>query len=155
VSDLVPIGRVGKPHGVDGSFFVEQASESDAWFREGAQLVAGDAPVTVVGSKRGSGGRRVIKLDRDVPRGTVLAVPRASLPDPPEDTYYIFQLVGLAVEEEGGRPLGIVDDVIDGPANDSLQLDNGLLLPFIEDCVRHIDVEAGRIVVAPGWADAL
>ena len=74
----------------------------------------------------------MIKLDRPVPRGATLAVRRDELPEPGEDAYYVFQLVGLAVEEEGGRALGTVTDVENGPANDTLELDSGLLLPLVE-----------------------
>jgi 16S rRNA processing protein RimM len=113
-----------------------------------------ETPVEIVVSKRGAGGRPVIKLDRPVPRGATLAVRRDELPDPGEDTYYVFQLVGLAVEEEGGRPLGTVIEVENGPANDTLELDSGLLLPLVESCVLDVDTGAGRIVVARGFADA-
>jgi predicted short-subunit dehydrogenase-like oxidoreductase (DUF2520 family) len=50
----------------------------------------------------------VIRLDRQPPRGAELAVPRDELPPPGEDEYYEFQLLGLTVEEEGGRTLGRV-----------------------------------------------
>jgi ribosomal 30S subunit maturation factor RimM len=79
-------------------------------------------------------------------------VPRSSLPDPGPDTYYVFQLVGLAVEEDG-RALGTVQDVLPGPANDNLELDTGSLVPLIEDAIREIDLETGRVVLNPGFTD--
>jgi 16S rRNA processing protein RimM len=151
--DLVSIGRVGRPHGTDGSFVVEHASEDEARFAVGAVLTADGEPAEVVASKRVGGGRRAIKLDRHVSRGTELCVSRADLPEPSEDSYYVFQLVGLGVEEEGGRELGRVVDVTPGPANDALELDNGALLPLVEDCIRAVDLDTGRIVVAPGFAE--
>jgi 16S rRNA processing protein RimM len=153
-TDVVTVGRVGRPHGVDGSFFVEDASEAEERFATGAVLLVGGEPARVVVSKRGSGGRRVIKLDRPVSRGASLAVRRDELPEPDEDAYYVFQLIGLRVEEEGGRELGIVADVENMPANDALVLDSGLLLPMVDACVLELDLEAGRIVVARGFADA-
>jgi len=152
-SDLVAVGRVGRPHGVDGAFFVERPSERAKVFAVGAELLVAGEPATVVVSRHGSGNRPVIKLDRPVERGAELAVPRASLPRLPEDEYYVFELVGLRVEEEGGRFLGIVADVLDYPANDVLELDSGVSLPLVEACVRSVDVEGGRIVVAPGFVD--
>ena len=152
-SDLVAVGRVGRPHGVDGAFFVERPSERAKVFVVGAELLVAGRPATVVVSRHGSGNRPVIKLDRPVERGAELAVPRASLPRLPEDEYYVFELVGLRVEEEGGRFLGIVADVLDYPANDVLELDSGVSLPLVEACVRSVDVEGGRIVVAPGFVD--
>jgi 16S rRNA processing protein RimM len=152
--ELVVVGRVGRPHGIDGSFFVEGGSDSPERFARGATLLVDGVPVEITGSKRGSGGRFVIKLDRPVPRGATLAVRRAELPDPEPDSYYVFQLVGLSVEEEGGRPLGAVTDVSPGPANDALVLDSGLLLPMVESCVLDVDLEARRVLVARGFADA-
>jgi 16S rRNA processing protein RimM len=151
-SDLVTVGRVGRPHGVDGSFFVEGASEAPERFAVGASLLVDGQPAKVAVSKRGAGGRTVIKLDREATRGATLAVRRDELPEPEEDAYYVFQLVGLAVEEEGGRALGTVTDVENGPANDSLVLDSGLLLPLVDACVLELDVEAGRVLVARGFA---
>jgi 16S rRNA processing protein RimM len=150
VSELVQVGRVGKPHGLDGSFFVEQASEDDERFAEGATLRVNGEPATVVGFKR-SGGRPVIRLDREVPRGAELSVPRSELPPAGEHEYYAFELAGLAVEEEGGRGLGRVTAVQPGVANDVLELDCGLALPLVDACVLEVDLEAGRILVARGF----
>ena len=149
---LVNVGRVGKPHGLDGSFFVEQASEDERRFAVGATLYADGEAAQVVSSKR-SGGRPVIRLDREVDRGAELAVPRSELPSTAEDEYYEFQLLGLAVEEEGGRALGRVTAVHPGPANDALELDTALLLPLVAACVRQVDLDAGRILVARGFAE--
>ena len=152
-SDLVPIGRVGKPHGLDGSFFVDGPSERAEVFAAGAVLFVGGEPLRIVASRRGSQNRPVIRLERRVERGAELAVPRDTLPALGEDEFYAFQLVGLDVEEEGGRVLGRVRDVVDYPANDVLELDSGLSLPLVEACVRQVDVEGGRIVVSTGFAD--
>ena len=150
--DRVTVGRVGKPHGLDGSFVVEQASEDERWFAVGARLLVGAERVEVVGRRR-AGGRPVIRLDRSAPRGASLEVERAELPATEEDEYYAFQLVGLEVVEEGGRVLGSVRAVDPGVANDALALDSGVRLPMVEDCVREIDLAGGRILVAPGFAD--
>ena len=115
------MGRVGKPHGLDGSFFVEQASEEGERFEVGARLHVDGEPAEVVASKR-SKGRPVIRLDREAPRGAELTVMRSELPPTGEGEYYEFQLVGLAVEEEGGRSLGRVTAVQPGE-NDRLTLE--------------------------------
>ena len=148
----VNIGRVGRPHGIDGSFVVERASDDVRWWKVGARFLAGGLPVEVVGARRASG-RPVIRLDQGVERGTTLEVDRAELPPTGDDEYYTFQLIGLEVVEENGRVLGTVADVLPGVANDVLSLDGGALLPMVEDCVRSIDLDAARIVVAEGFAD--
>lgn len=151
MSDRVAIGRVGKPHGLDGAFYVEQPSSDERWWKTGARFLAGSKPVEVVGARRAQG-RPVVKLDRAVERGAQLEVERSALPPTDDDEFYVFQLVGLAVVEETGRELGRVEDVTPGVANDILALDTGVLLPMVEDCIRSVDVAAGRIVVAPGFA---
>ena len=148
------MGRVGRPHGLDGGFFVEGASERKGVFAKGARLYVAGEPATVVASRHGSGGRPVIVLDRAAERGAELAVGRAMLPSlEDEDEFYVFQLVGLSVEEEGGRLLGRVRDVTEYPGNDVLELDSGASLPLVEACVRQVDLAGGRIVVAVGFAE--
>jgi len=85
--------------------------------------------------------------------GTVLAVPRDELPPVEEGGYYVFELVGVEVEEEGGRRLGIVQDVAPGVANDVLELDTGYALPLISQCVLEVDLERRRILVARGFTE--
>jgi 16S rRNA processing protein RimM len=148
----VPVGRVGRPHGLDGSFVVEEASEDPERFAQGAELLVGGQPAVVVTSKQ-AGGRPVIRLDRAVERGAELAVPRESLPAPGENEWYAIDLVGLQAVEEGGRVLGRVTAVEPGVANDVLVLDDGTLLPFVEAWVGDVDLTAGTIVVASGFAD--
>jgi 16S rRNA processing protein RimM len=149
--DWVTIGRVGRPHGLDGSFVVERASDEPGRFAPGARVHVGREPAVVVESKH-AGNRLVIRLDRPVSRGAALELPAEELPPAEEGSFYVFELVGLTVEEEGGASLGRVQDVAPGVANDVLELDSGIALPMVEDCVLAVDFEAGRIVVAPGFA---
>jgi 16S rRNA processing protein RimM len=150
--DWVSVGRVGRPHGLDGSFVVEQASEESERFAPGARLYVG-REVAVVEERKRAGGRLVVRLDRRPPRGAALELPVEELPEADAGRYYAFQLVGLAVEEEGGRALGSVEEVEPGVANDVLRLDSGQALPLVEKCVRKVDLGARRIVVAPGFTD--
>jgi 16S rRNA processing protein RimM len=151
--ELVRVGRVGRPHGVDGAFVVEQASEDSRRFEVGAELLVGGEPATVTVSRRVGGGRRAIKLDRRVPRGAELSVRREDLTALPADTYYVADLVGLEVLDERGSVVGVVRDVHPGPANDSLELDTGVLLPLVEDCIREVDLAGGRVLLNPGFTD--
>ena len=75
----VRIGKVGRPHGIDGAFFVEQPSEDGRWWKTGATFLAGGAPVEVVAHRRSSG-RPVIKLDRPAERGAALEVEQDGTP---------------------------------------------------------------------------
>ena len=153
MTEWVSVGRVGRPHGLAGAFVVEDPSEAPERYAPGATVYVGRQVASVVEAKR-SGGRLVVRLDRPVPRGAAIELPVDELPPPDEDSFYVFHLVGLVVEEEGGEVLGRVRSVEPGVANDVLRLDSGVALPFVEDWVLAVEIDRGRIVVAPGFADA-
>jgi 16S rRNA processing protein RimM len=148
---LVPIGRVGRPHGLDGAFVVERASQDDRRWRVGATVLADGAEATIILSRKVGGRRRAIRLDREVARGTELAVDASELPPPDPDSFYVFQLVGLQAVDEDGGALGRVVEVHPGAANDNVELEGGRLVPLVEDAIREVDVEAGRLVIARGF----
>jgi 16S rRNA processing protein RimM len=150
--DLVPVGRVGRPHGLDGAFVVEQASDDERRYAVGARLYVDGAAATVTLSRR-AGRRRAIRLDRAVERGQPLAVDRADLPPAEPGHFYVFELVGLAVVDDTGTSRGTVLDVLPGVANDNLELSTGVLVPMIEDAVLEVDLDAGRVVVASAFAE--
>lgn len=143
----VSIGRVGRPHGRDGAFVVETASEAPGRFDIGTRVYVDGEPAAVVDSKRARG-RPVIRLDRPVDRGAELELPADELPQPEEGSYYVFQLAGLAVEDDAGKVVGRVLDVTPGVAHDVLELEAGHLLPLVEECVLSVDIDRGKIIVA-------
>ncbi len=149
--DAVVIGTVGRPHGLDGAFVVEGASEDGARFEVGAELFVSGQVARVTVSRQVGGRRRAIKLDRVVERGAELTVRRSELPVLEDDAYYVADLVGLRVIDADGSAVGVVTDVHPGPANDALVLDTGLLLPLVEDCVREVDLEGRRVLLNPGF----
>jgi 16S rRNA processing protein RimM len=148
---LIEVGRVGRPHGLDGAFVVERSSDDPLRFRRGAKVWVAGEQAEVVLSRRVGRGKLAIKLDRPAARGDRLAVPRAELPAPEPDHFYVFQLVGLAAADSGGRALGRVSDVLPGAANDNLVLEDGALVPMIEDAILEVDLDSGRIVLNPDF----
>jgi 16S rRNA processing protein RimM len=89
----------------------------------------------------------------DALRGTSLWVPRAKLPRLPDDEFYHADLIGLAVQDPGGAPLGRVTAVHNHGAGDLLEVaqpgGRSLLLPFTRAAVPTVDLAAGRIVADP------
>ncbi|MGL6278082.1 MAG: ribosome maturation factor RimM [Gaiella sp.] len=147
----MPSGRVGRPHGTDGAFVVEEGSDDQRRWEPGAQLLVDGQPATVEASRRVGRGRVAIRLDRRVERGVSLAIRRSDLPPPEPDSWYAFELVGLRVREDGGRDLGLVAAVVPGVANDNLELDDGTLVPLVGAAVRDVDLETGVVLVTPGF----
>lgn len=147
----MPIGRVGRPHGVDGAFVVEGGSDDPRRFEPGAGVLVDGREATILLSRRVGKGRCAIKVDVPVERGAQLAIRRSDLPAPDEGSYYVSDLIGLLVVDADDAEIGSVREVHPGPANDALELDTGLLLPLVEDCVREIDLETGRLHLNPGF----
>ena len=67
-----------------------------------------------------------------------------------EDEYYLYQIVGLAAWTEQGEYLGRVREVLNTGANDVYVIrgpKGDILLPAIDDVVREVDLETGRLAV--------
>ncbi len=163
----VVVGRVGKPHGIRGEVTVEvRTDEPDRRFPVGAALrverprgVAAPWEVLTVTATRWHQSTLLVRFeelgDRTVAesaRGLLLHadVPADESPDDPEE-FYDHQLVGLAVEDVDGRPLGEVSAVLHG-AQDLLEVrtpdGRDTLVPFVAALVPEVDLPGGRVVVA-------
>jgi 16S rRNA processing protein RimM len=133
---LVTAGRVGKAHGRDGSFYVDGA---DHPLGVGTLLSLGGRSFSVA-RRGGTDDRPLIRLDGlDDPRGArgESLLVEAELE---EGEWLAADLVGLAVPGHGR-----VARVIDGPSCSVLELEDGLLVPFVADAIESI--EAGQIRV--------
>jgi 16S rRNA processing protein RimM len=139
---LVTAGRVGKPHGLDGSFYVDTPRHELA---EGTALTVSDS-VLRVARRGGTDERPLIRLEGvDDPRplrGELLLVEDELA----EDEWLASDLVGCTVP---GR--GRVVQVVDGESCSVLELDDGTLIPFISDAIERVDTEAGEIRVNEGF----
>jgi 16S rRNA processing protein RimM len=126
---LVTAGRVGKPHGRDGSFYVEGASHP---LPAGATLILLDRPHTIE-RRAGTDDRPLIRLagvgDPGALRDELLLVD-AELGD---DEWLASDLVGSTVP---GR--GRVTRVLEGPSCSVLELEDGTLVPFVADAIRSV-----------------
>ena len=84
-------------------------------------------------------------------RGATLWIPREEAVALEKDEYYRADLIGLSVVAEGGEALGTLTDVLETGANDvyeiTLQDKRKALFPAIKDCVKAVDLEAGRMTV--------
>lgn len=141
---LVTAGRVGRAHGLDGSFKVNGARR---------ELVAG-LVVTVGGTARrvervaGTASRPLIRLEGITDRGAVAGLMGAEVQvaereaELEEGEYRVADLVGCRVEG-----LGPVLRVLNGPSCDVLELSDGVLVPLIADAVTAVDVERRSIEI--------
>jgi 16S rRNA processing protein RimM len=139
---LVTAGRVGKPHGLDGSFYVEGSRHP---LPEGAVLeVAGDTHR--IARRAGTDDRPLIRLaDVDDPRplrGELLLIEDELA----EGEWLAADLLGCSVPG-----LGPVAQIIDGPSCSVLELEDGTLIPLVGDAIERIDLDAREIRVNRGF----
>ncbi|MCX7715281.1 MAG: ribosome maturation factor RimM [Clostridia bacterium] len=84
-------------------------------------------------------------------KGQILYAERDCLAPLPEGVYYIADLIGMTVEDENGRELGIVDNVFNTGSNDVYEVQREgrkpLLIPVIKDVVKKVDLSEKRISV--------
>jgi 16S rRNA processing protein RimM len=135
---LVTAGRVGKPHGLDGSFYVEGARHELA---EGVVLTVAGAEHRVT-RRAGTDERPLIRLaELDDPRplrGELLLVEDELA----EGEWLASDLVGCSVPG-----LGAVARVVDAPSCSVLELEDGTLVPFVSDAIERVDLDAREIRV--------
>ena len=67
------------------------------------------------------------------------------------DENFIVDLIGLKVVTDEGSELGVMTDVIQTGANDVyvVKMNSGkeVLLPAIKDCILHVDLDKGEMLV--------
>jgi len=154
--DLLHAGRVGRAHGLDGSFYVTQPRA--ALLEAGRTLLVGDREDEIV-RRAGTEARPILRLAScttraaaDALRGTDLHIPRAAAPALEEDEWWPEQLEGCTVHD-GAHEVGVVRRLRALPSCEVLEVarpkgaGGELLVPLIRDAVRVVDVEARRIEI--------
>ncbi len=139
------LGRVGRPHGLDGSFYLEVPSRVP---EVGAVVLLGGRERTVE-RRAGTDLRPILRLsgveDRDAAaalRGKDALEPGAA-GVPETNEWPAEQLVGCRIEG-----MGEVRRVVVGPSCDVLEVGaEGHLVPFVRDAVKRVDPRAGVIEV--------
>jgi 16S rRNA processing protein RimM len=161
--EVIAVGRIGRPRGVQGAAFVEPwTDDPDERFAIGAVLATEPAtagPLTVASSSS-AGGKLVVRFegvtDREgveALRGVRLLIPasaRPELADP--DEFYDSDLIGLAARNVAGAPLGVVREVLHAGGADYLLLDRDgreVLVPFVRAIVPTVDLAAATVVIDP------
>ena len=155
-SDRVVVGRVVAPWGAKGEVKVEVMTDFPDRFCPEEEVYIDGSPLTVERC-RWHKGRAIVKLatidsieTAERIRGRFVEVPGEQLRSLAEDEYYQFQIVGLEVWTTEGRFVGRVSRIIPTGSNDVyLVLGEGreVLVPAIDDVVKSVDVEGGRIII--------
>ncbi len=128
--ELVLVAQVGAVHGVQGEFKLLSFMDDPVSVLEHDPLLDDKGrPALSVTAAREHKGALLVRAkeapDRTAAEKLVnlkLYVPRADLPEPDEDEYYITDLIGMAVVDVAGQPVGRVVNVDNFGAGDLLDI---------------------------------
>lgn len=159
---LLVVGRIGRAHGVRGEATIEvRTDDPDARFPVGASLQTDPAekgPLTIVSGRVHNG---ILLLgfagitDRTAVeklRNTLLLAEVDIDAESSDDLYHIAQIKGCSVFLENGTEVGVVTDVLELPAQDTLVIETSSgerLVPFVTSMVPTIDIENKKLVISP------
>ncbi len=147
MSQWLRAGVVGRPHGLDGSFHVVQASP--ALLAVGLTVRIGERERTIE-RRAGTESRIILRLEgsgdraaADALRGQELLVSREHAPGLEADEWWAEDLEGCEVHD-GARPVGTVRRMLALPSCEVLEVEregHDLLVPLVGDAVRAVDIE--------------
>ena len=82
-------------------------------------------------------------------KGFFIAIPKEERMKLKKDEYYIDEVMGLEVENEEGKRLGKIIDVVRNPGNDVyvVKNDKELWIPAIKEVIKKIDLENEKMVI--------
>lgn len=83
-------------------------------------------------------------------KGKDLLITREQAVPLKKDEFFICDLIGCFCVTEEGEELGTLSEVIQTGANDVFVIkkeDEELLIPYIDDCVKSVDIKEKKIVV--------
>jgi 16S rRNA processing protein RimM len=156
---VLPAGRVGRPHGLDGSFYVTGARP---------RLLTVDAVVAVGGReaaitrRAGTEARPILRVEgvedragAEALRGLELTVRAPEAPTLGEGEWWAHELEGCEVFD-GTRRVGTVARLIELPSCEALEVQTthggeALLVPMVKDAIRSIEVARRRVEIDLGF----
>jgi 16S rRNA processing protein RimM len=147
-------GRVGRPHGLDGSFHV---TRPNAQLLRDAEHVLIDEDELEVTRRAGTDRSPILRVaghdDRtaaEALRGKDLMVARGEAPDLGPDEWWAEDLTGCRVHD-GEQEVGVVRQLLELPSCEVLEVDRAgggeLLVPLVSDAVREVDLDQRAIDV--------
>lgn len=155
-------GRVGRAHGLDGSFYVTRARPS--LLALGTTVTVGDTVAKIV-RRAGADERPIVRVEgvadragAEALRGCELTVAAGDAPTLGENEWWAHELEGCLVLD-GDRRLGTVARMLELPSCEALEVtretpdEQPLLVPMVKDAIRSIDVAARRIEVDMGFLE--
>jgi 16S rRNA processing protein RimM len=157
----VPAGRVGRPHGLDGSFYVTGAVARLLLLGSTVQVAGREAEIV---RRAGTVQRPILRLagveDRAAAqdlRGEELTVREGELPSLGEGEWWAHELTGCVVRD-GDHEVGVVTGLLELPSCEALEVRRSdapgtLLVPLVKDAIRAVATERRAIDIDLGFLE--
>jgi 16S rRNA processing protein RimM len=147
-------GRVGRPHGLDGSFHVTRPNVQLLQSAETVLVADRELEIT---RRAGTPRQLILRLEghenraaAEALRGQDILVARSHAPELGPDEWWAEDLAGCSVHD-GERPVGTVRRLVELPSCEMLEVERAgggeLLVPLVTDAVREIDLDRRAIDV--------
>jgi len=154
--EFITVGRLLAPFGVEGKLKVEVATDFPQRFAP-CSTVYIDRKLVTIETTEWYKGRAIIKLSaidsiEDAQRlhGKLIEIHHSQVYPLSEGQYYHFQLIGLEVWTTQGKLVGNITEILTAESNDNYVVggaEREILIPAIEDVVKSVDLDRGRITI--------
>lgn len=158
------VGKIINTHGIHGEVKVLRITDFPERFAKGKTLYLvkdNEQPIklTIDGHRVHKGFDLLRFLDyTDINeveqfKGAYLKVTEDQLTDLTEGEFYYHQIIGCTVCTSDGEVLGQIKEILSPGANDvwvmKRKQGKDVMIPYIDEIVRDIDVDAKKIVIEP------
>lgn len=161
MENLLEIGKIVNTHGLRGEVKVVPWTDSPEVFDDLSYVyikIKNEYKKLTVKSVKYQKNNVIVKfgeyndINEILPyKNFVLYAEREELGELPEGVYYIVDLIGLSVYTEDGEFVGKIADVFNAGSSDIYDVKRegkkNLLLPVIDDVVKNVDIEGGKVIV--------
>ena len=152
--EFLYIGKLVNTHGIKGEVrLISKFRHKDKVFIKGMKFYVGkDKKEYVVESYRKHKNFDMVVFEgvHDINliehlKGSMVYIDKEDL-KLDENTYLSFDLIGFSVIIDDNF-VGVIEDVLDTPANEVLVLDNNVMIPYVNAFIKSVDVDKKQVVV--------
>ncbi|MDP3386262.1 MAG: ribosome maturation factor RimM [Eubacteriales bacterium] len=155
--DRVIVGRIVNTHGINGEVKCVSMTDDPERFDELQYVYLDETSQRLeISNVRYAKGLVYLRFkdlnhinDVEKFKGRYLSIEFENRRELPEDSYYLFDLIGIRVMDENANELGIITNVYQTGANDVYELDNDIskLIPAIKEVVRQVDISKKTMII--------
>ncbi|MBV1758319.1 MAG: ribosome maturation factor RimM [Dethiosulfatibacter sp.] len=155
--ERIIVGRIVNTHGINGEVKCVSMTDDVERFEELQYVYLDETSVRLeISNVRYAKGLVYLRFkdfnhinDVEKFKGQYISIDFENRRELPEDSYYLFDLIGIKVLDESDNELGVITNVYQTGANDVYELDNDTnkLIPAIKEVVRQVDISKKIMII--------